>query len=78
MLVRGSCGNNIVDMVAPEPGKYFICKPGKGAFYKTYFDDLLQSTHMMVAGITTEVCMRSTVREATDRGYEPPIITDAA
>ena len=55
-------------------------KPGKGAYYSTTFDELLQSlgiTHMMVAGVTTEVCMQSTVREATDRGYEPLIITDA-
>ena len=80
ILVRGSCGNNIVDMVAPEPGEYLIFKPGKGAFYKTHFDDLLKSlgiTHIMIAGVTTEVCMQSTVREATDRGYEPLIITDA-
>ena len=80
ILVRGSCGNNIVDIVAPEPGKYLIFKPGKTAFYNTNFDDLLQSlgiTHIIVAGVTTEVCMQSTVREATDRGYEPIIITDA-
>lgn len=80
ILVRGSCGNNIVDAVAPDPGEYLVFKPGKGAFYKTHFDDLLKSlsiTHLMVAGVTTEVCMQSTVREATDRGYEPLIITDA-
>jgi len=80
ILVRGSCGNNIVDMVAPMPGEYVVFKPGKTAFYMTEFDDLLQSlaiTHLLVAGVTTEVCMQSTVREATDRGYEPLIITDA-
>jgi nicotinamidase-related amidase len=80
ILVRGSCGNNIVDAVAPNPGEYLIFKPGKTAFYKTHFDELLQSlgiTHLMVAGVTSEVCMQSTVREATDRGYEPLIITDA-
>ena len=80
ILVRGSCGNNIVDMVAPMPGEYVVFKPGKTAFYLTEFDDLLQRlgiTHLLVAGVTTEVCMQSTVREATDRGYEPLIITDA-
>jgi len=79
ILVRGSCGNNIVDMVAPVPGEYLVFKPGKTAFYNTHFDELLQSlnvTHLLVAGVTTEVCMQSTVREATDRGYEPLIITD--
>lgn len=80
ILVRGSCGNNIVDMVAPKPGEYLIMKPGKTAFYLTKFDELLQSlnvTHLMFAGVTTEVCMQSSVREATDRGYEPLVITDA-
>ena len=80
ILVRGSCGNNIVDMVAPEPGEYLVFKPGKTAFYLTAFEELLQSlgiTHLMVAGVTTEVCMQSSVREATDRGYEPLVITDA-
>ena len=80
ILVRGSCGNNIVDAVAPNPGEYLIFKHGKTAFYKTHFEDLLQSlgiTHLIVAGVTTEVCMQSTVREATDRGYEPLIVTDA-
>lgn len=80
ILVRGSCGNNIVDMVAPEPGDYIVYKPGKGAFFKTHLYDLLKKlgiTHMMVAGVTTEVCMQSTVREATDRGFEPLIISDA-
>ena len=80
VLVRGSCGNNIVDMVAPKPGEYLIMKPGKTAFYMTQFDELLQSlgvTHLLFAGVTTEVCMQSSVREATDRGYEPLVITDA-
>mmetsp|Transcript_19055 Transcript_19055/g.28447 ORF Transcript_19055/g.28447 Transcript_19055/m.28447 type:complete len:504 (-) Transcript_19055:214-1725(-) len=80
ILVRGSCGNNIVDMVAPKPGEYLIMKPGKTAFYMTNFDELLQSlgvTHLMFAGVTSEVCMQSSVREATDRGYEPLVITDA-
>lgn len=80
VLVRGSCGNNIVDMVAPQPGEYLVYKPGKTAFYMTHFDGLLQRlgiTHIMVAGVTTEVCMQSSVREATDRGYEPLVIIDA-
>jgi len=80
ILIRGSCGNNIVDMVAPQPGEYVIFKPGKGAFFKTHFYELLKDlgiTHIMVAGVTTEVCMQSSVREATDRGFEPLIISDA-
>ena len=71
ILVRGSCGNNIVDMVAPMPGEYLIMKPGKTAFYKTHYDELLQSlgiTHILVAGVTTEVCSTSlncwTIRKA--------------
>lgn len=80
ILVRGSCGNNIVDMVSPKPGEHIIYKPGKTAFYQTELDELLQSLsikYLIVAGVTTEVCMQSTVREATDRGYDPIIATDA-
>ena len=64
ILIRGSCGNNIVDMVAPQPGEYVVFKPGKGAFFRTHFYELLKDldiTHIMVAGVTTEVCMQRLV-----------------
>lgn len=80
ILVAGEDGNGIVDEVAPIPGEKLVWKPGKGAFYATDFQDYLQAngiTHLLFAGVTTEVCVQTTMREANDRGYECLLVTDA-
>jgi nicotinamidase-related amidase len=79
ILVRGEPGWEIVPRLAPLPGEVVVDKPGKGAFYRTQLDDLLQArgiTSLIVAGVTTEVCVQTTVREANDRGYECLILDD--
>jgi len=80
ILVDGEPGNDIVPELAPRPGETVIVKPGKGAFYATKLDELLRSqrvTHLLVAGVTTEVCVQTTMREANDRGYECLLVEDA-
>jgi biuret amidohydrolase len=80
ILVDGQPGNDIVPELAPRSGETVIVKPGKGAFYATRLDDLLRSqriTHLILAGVTTEVCVQTTMREANDRGYECLLVEDA-
>ncbi|MCZ8098009.1 MAG: cysteine hydrolase [Burkholderiales bacterium] len=80
LLVRGEPGNAILPAVAPIPGEIEIDKPGKGAFYATGLQEILQArgiTHLVFAGVTTEVCVQTTMREANDRGYEGLLIEDA-
>ena len=80
LLVDGEPGNDIVPALAPLPGETVIVKPGKGAFWATPLADILQShgvTHLLIAGVTTEVCVQTTMREANDRGYECLLIEDA-
>ena len=80
ILVDGEPGNDIVPALAPLPGETVIVKPGKGAFWATPLDGLLRAaaiTHLMLAGVTTEVCVQTTMREANDRGYECLLIEDA-
>jgi nicotinamidase-related amidase len=80
ILVRGEPGNAIVAACAPLPGEIVIDKPGKGMFYATEAGELLSArgvTHLVFAGVTTEVCVQTSMREANDRGYECLLIEDA-
>jgi nicotinamidase-related amidase len=73
ILIRGQKGHGIIDELKPLPGEYIIDKPGKGAFYATGLGTLLKAErieNLIVCGVTTEVCVHTTVREANDRGYK--------
>jgi nicotinamidase-related amidase len=79
ILVRGEEGHDIIDELAPLPGEPVIDKPGKGAFYATDLTALLSTMDirsLVVTGVTTEVCVHTTVREANDRGYECLVLAD--
>jgi len=79
ILVRGEYGHDIIDELKPLPGEPVVDKPGKGAFYATDLDGILRSRHirqMIVCGVTTEVCVNTTVREANDRGYDCLVLSD--
>jgi len=79
ILIRGEYGHDIVDELAPIEGEIVIDKPGKGAFYATELQAVLQAagiSRLIVTGVTTEVCVHTTVREANDRGYEALVLSD--
>jgi nicotinamidase-related amidase len=79
ILVRGEFGHDIIDELAPAPGEPVIDKPGKGAFYATGLQELLDAagiTSLIVTGVTTEVCVHTTVREANDRGFDCLVLSD--
>ena len=80
ILIDGEVGSDFVPDVAPLPGEITLVKPGKGAFYATNLGEQLKSariTHLIFGGVTTEVCVQTSMREANDRGYECLLIEDA-
>lgn len=79
ILIEGEPGNDIVPALQPIENELVIEKPGKGAFYNTTFRDELNAQgieKLIVAGVTTEVCVQTTMREANDRGYDCLLIKD--
>ncbi|MCJ2124394.1 cysteine hydrolase family protein [Methylobacterium sp. J-077] len=80
ILIRGEAGHDIIPDLRPEPGEPIIDKPGKGAFYATDLAGILSARRidtLLVCGVTTEVCVHTTVREANDRGYRCAVVADA-
>ena len=79
LLVRGAKGHDIVRELYPVAGEVVIDKPGKGAFYATDLELILRNAGiktMMVCGVTTEVCVNTSVREANDRGFNCVVLED--
>lgn len=80
LLVRGEYGHDFIDELAPVEGEPVIDKPGYGAFYGTRLDAVLAGrgvTTLLLCGVTTEVCVHSTLREAVDRGFRCITVADA-
>src|SRR4051794_39195936 len=79
ILIRGEAGHDIIPELYPLDDEIVIDKPGKGAFYATELDDVLRKygiEYLLVCGVTTEVCVNTTVREANDRGYRCVVLAD--
>ncbi|MEO8931102.1 MAG: isochorismatase family cysteine hydrolase [Lacisediminihabitans sp.] len=79
LLTRGSNGHDIIPELYPIKGEVVLDKPGKGAFYGTDLETILRAngiTHLILTGVTTEVCVQSTAREANDRGFDCLVLSD--
>jgi biuret amidohydrolase len=79
ILIRGEVGHDIIPELYPMAGEPVLDKPGKGAFYQTDLDLMLRNRGvetLLVGGVTTEVCVHTTVREANDRGYRCIVVGD--
>src|ERR1700738_2410850 len=79
ILIRGEAGHDIIPALYPLDSEIVIDKPGKGAFYATELSDVLAKygiENLLVCGVTTEVCVNTTVREANDRGYRCVVLSD--
>lgn len=80
ILIRGEPGHDIIQELYPEPGEPVVDKPGKGSFYGTDLEVILavnQISTLLVCGVTTEVCVHTTIREANDRGLHCIAVSDA-
>lgn len=80
LLIRGEVGHDTIDEVYPLPGEPVIDKPGRGAFAHTDFELLLRNKgirNLLLTGVTTDVCISTTMREANDRGFDCVIVEDA-
>jgi len=80
LLIRGEPGTSIIEALAPHDGETVVDKPGKGMFWATGLHEQLQGrgvTHLVFTGVTTEVCVQTSMREANDRGYDCLLVEDA-
>ena len=80
ILIDGEPGSDFIAELTPAPGEVVLAKPGKGAFYGTALGEMLRVwgvSHLIIAGVTTEVCVQTTMREANDRGYDCVLIEEA-
>lgn len=79
LLVRGEAGSEVIPELTPAPEDVVIDKPGNGAFHATDLDQILRARgirHLLLTGVTTDVCVHSTLREANDRGYDCLVLED--
>jgi len=79
VLIAGEPGADIIPALAPKPGEIVVDKPGKGMFWSTRLHEILQArgvSHLIFTGVTTEVCVQTSMREANDRGYACLVVED--